>query len=104
MVMDNRALVGHSWERATVTEEDRDMLAIRRRGEDVQIGMACVLCGQFETIDKLWCVFRPLDTAASQHGMTVHRSCVDGQAEALMGSPRVLLWRLRDALEKALRG
>ncbi len=37
-------------------------------------------------------VCRPPEDAASR-ALWVHRDCLDGQAEAVCGTPRVMLWR-----------
>jgi hypothetical protein len=80
------------------------VLAIRRRGEGLKPVMSCVGCGQLDEITKLWAAFKPPNGAASSEAVIVHRHCLDGRLEALMGTQQITLWKLVDALARMMRG
>jgi len=74
-----------------------------RRIDGVEPRLACHLCRRAVAVEQGWLAFVPPSVETPQTAtLLVHQRCLDGQAEHLFGSQHVTLWRLSDALGRAL--
>jgi hypothetical protein len=82
------------------------VLTVRKRGTDgdVEPVLICRVCGKRLRLQEAWLDFCPVSPSTPQsEGQWLHRGCLDGQAKALFGTSRVVLWQARWVLEKLMR-
>jgi hypothetical protein len=77
------------------------VIQVRRRLEGVEPVLPCAVCRRAMPVDEAWPAFVPPDPNAPQRPtVLVHQGCVEGQAQAVLGARRVVLWRLLAAEEE----
>jgi hypothetical protein len=81
------------------------VITIRREGsDDVQPGLRCTICRKALSLQQAWVAFPVLEPGVTQtDGQFVHRSCIDGHAQATIHTPRFMLWRGASLIERLLR-
>jgi hypothetical protein len=81
------------------------VLVIRRRaGGDVEPSLVCTMCRKSLNLQDSWLAFTPVSESDPQSaGVWVHKGCLDGQAMSMFRTPRLVLWRGVDVLNRLLR-
>jgi hypothetical protein len=72
------------------------MVRVRTSDGGTTVRQCCELCQKSLRLDDAWLAFRP--GAYDEPGQWVHQRCSAGSLERLIGEPRAVLMRGRDAL------